>query len=114
VHPPEVTPQRELPGDELRAGGPESGPALRPVFQLSLRNATLQETSKVLAGMARYSSYTAPSLAQRRFSIENLGTIDELGRIIGSKAGIQVVIDHENKEVRFLAPQVETPKLFSE
>jgi hypothetical protein len=114
AHLPEVLPQREMPGDDKREGGPETGPALRPVFQLTLNKASLEETARVLAAMARYSSYTAPSIAQNSFSIENLGTIDELGRIIGEKAGIQVVIDHDNKEVRFLAPAAETPRLFSE
>ena len=111
---PEVLPQREMPGDDKREGGPDAGPALRPVFQLNLKKATLEETARVLAAMARYSSYTAPSIAQNAFSIENLGTLDELGRTIGVKAGIQFVIDHDNKEVRFLAPAAETPQLFSE
>ncbi len=114
VHLPEVLPQREMPGDEKREGGPDTGPALRPVFQLTLKKASLEETARVLAAMARYSSYTDPSIAQNAFSIENLGTIDELGRTIGVKAGIQVVIDHDNQEVRFLAPAAETPRLFSE
>jgi hypothetical protein len=87
---------------------------LRPIFELTLNKATLEETARVLAAMARYSSYTDPSIAKNTFSIENLGTIDELGRTIGVKAGIQVVIDHDNKEVRFLAPAAETPRLFSE
>jgi hypothetical protein len=103
-----------MPGDDRRDGGPDTGPALRPVFQLSLTKASLEETARVLATMARYSSYTDPSIAKNAFSIENLGTIDELGRTIGVKAGIQVVIDHDNKEVRFLAPAAETPRLFSE
>ncbi len=114
AHLPEVLPQREMPGDDKREGGPDTGPALRPVFQLTLKKSSLEETARVLAAMARYSSYTDPSIAQNTFSIENLGTIDELGRTIGVKAGIQVVIDHDNKEVRFLAPAAETPRLFSE
>jgi len=114
AHVPEVLPQREMPGDDKREGGPDTGPALRPVFQLTLKNASLEETARVLAALARYSSYTSPSIALNTFSIENLGTIDELGQTIGEKAGIQVVVDHDNKEVRFLAPAPENPRLFGE
>ena len=111
VHPPEVLPPRS-------GGSTESsyitGPSLRPVYELTLKNASLEQTCKVLASMARYSSYTSPSLASQKFSIQNLGTIDELARIIEEKAGIKVVVDHENKEVRFLVRTALEPTLFSE
>jgi hypothetical protein len=84
------------------------------VFQLSLKDATLEETARVLAATARYSSYTAPSIAEQKISIRNIGTIDELGRIIENKAQVQVVVDHENKEVRFLAAEAQSPRLFEE
>jgi hypothetical protein len=84
------------------------------VFQLSLKNTTLEETARVLAATARYSSYTAPSIAKEKISVTNLGTIDELARIIESKARVQVVVDHENREVRFLAAHAEQPRLFDE
>ena len=110
VHPPEVLPSRD-------GGDTESSydtPPLRPVYQLSLKNATLEEACKVVASLARYSSYTSPSLAKERFSFQNLGTIDELARIIEGKAGIKVVVDHENKEVRFLVRTGLEPTSFSE
>jgi hypothetical protein len=113
-HPPDVMPQREMPGDDLRDNHPKGVKYIRPVFHVSLKNATLEETARVVAAMARYTSYTAPSIASRRFSIETLGTIDEVGAKITSKAGINVVIDHENREVRFLAPEAEAPKLLPE
>jgi hypothetical protein len=84
------------------------------VYELNLKNATLEQTCKVLASMARYSSYTSPSLATQKFSFQNLGTIDELAQTIGQKAGIKVVVDHENKEVRFLVRTALEPTLFSE
>lgn len=108
VHPPEVLPPRS--GDSSS----ERSPSLRPVYELNLKNATLDQTCKVLASMARYSSYTSPSLATQTFSFQNLGTIDELAQIIGQKAGIKVVVDHENKEVRFLVRTALEPTLFSE
>jgi hypothetical protein len=110
AHPPEVLPARE--------GGDTSSsyntPSLRPVYEISLTNATLEQTCKVLAQMARYSSYTSPSLAKEKFSLKNLGTIDELARTIEEKAQIKVVVDHENKEVRFLVRTALEPTLFSE
>jgi hypothetical protein len=84
------------------------------VYELSLTNATLDQTCKVLASMARYSSYTSPSLAKEKFSFKNLGTIDELARIIEEKAQIKVVVDHESKEVRFLVRTALEPTLFRE
>ena len=112
VRPPEVLPQRDSAGQETV--GLQESPSLRPVFQLSLKNATLEETARVLAATARYSSYTAPSIAKDKISVTNLGTIDELARTIESKARVQVVVDHQNREVRFLAAHAEQPRLYDE
>jgi hypothetical protein len=112
VRPPEVLPQRE--SYQAAETSLRGSPSLRPVFELSLKNTSLEETARVLAATARYSSYTAPSIANEKISITNLGTIDELARIIESKARVQVVVDHENREVRFLAAQAEQPRFFEE
>jgi hypothetical protein len=112
VRPPEVLPQRDLPGSA--DPGLVDSPSLRTTFQLSLSNTSLEETARVLAATARYSSYTAPSIAEQKISIKNIGTIDELARIIESKAQVRVVVDHENKEVRFLAAEAQSPRLFEE
>lgn len=113
VHPPEVLPERESSSSATRSSY-EGTPTIQPVYRLSMKKATLEETAKILASMARYSSYTSPSLAKQKFSFESLGTIDELARIIGDKAGIKVVVDHENKEVRFLVRTAYEPTLYSE
>lgn len=112
VRPPEILPQRE--SYQAAEANERSTPSLRPVFELSLKNTSLEETARVLAATARYSSYTAPSIAREKISITNLGTIDELARIIESKARVQVVVDHDNREVRFLAAQAEQPRFFEE
>jgi len=112
VRPPEVVPQRE--SYQAAQASLRGTPSLRPVFELSLKNTSLEETARVLAATARYSSYTAPSIANDKISITNLGTIDELARIIEGKARVQVVVDHENREVRFLAAQAEQPRFFEE
>jgi hypothetical protein len=84
------------------------------VFQLSLKATPLAEAARVLAATSRYTSYTDPSIASQKLTIESLGTIDELGQTIEQKAQVQVVIDHRNREVRFLPPTGEQPRLFSE
>jgi hypothetical protein len=112
VRPPEVLPQRDMPG--VTEAALVNSPSLRTVFQLSLTNATLEETARVLAATARYSSYTAPSIANQKVSIKNIGTIDELGRIIEKEAQVRVIVDHENKEVRVLAAEAQSPRLFEE
>lgn len=111
--PPEVLPNRERPGSHDSDHAQEA-PGLRPVFQLSLKNTSLEEAARVLAATARYSSYTDPAIARQKISIENLGTIDELGEDIERKARIQVLVDHRRKEVRFLSATGEQPRLFSE
>ena len=109
---PEVLPARE--SEEGRGVSTyENAPSLRPVYQLTIKNGTLEETARVLGAMARYSSYTTPSLATRKVSFQNLGTIDELAEIIEDKERIKVVVDHENKEVRFLVRTVTEPTLYS-
>lgn len=113
VRPPDNLPTRDRPG-AVEEPSLQTAPRLRSVFHLSLKNSTLEETARVLAATSRYSSYTAPSIAAEKVSVDNLGTIDELARIIESKAHIQVVVDHQNKEVRFLAGHTEPPKLFDE
>lgn len=112
VRAPDVLPQRDISGvTDLPL---RDSPSLRPVFELSVKDASLEETARILAAMARYSSYTAPSIAANTISVKNLGTIDELGRIIERKAQVQVIIDHENKEVRFLPASAQSPRLFEE
>lgn len=112
VRPPEVLPQRDLPGRQI--ANLENTPSLRPIFSLSLHKTPLEETARVLAATARYSSYTAPSIASQKISIQSIGTIDELGEKVARIAGIHVVVDHEHKEVRFLAAQAEQPRFYRE
>lgn len=113
TQPPEVLPQRERPGSS-DSDLAKAGPPLRPVFQLNLKNVPLEEAARVLAATSRYQSYTDPAIAKQKITIVNLGTIDELARLIERKAQVQVVVDHVGREVRFLAPTGEQPRLFSE
>ena len=76
---------------------------LNPVFQFEMKDATIEETARVLANIARYTSYCSSVIASRKINLTTVGTIDEIGQYIGEKAGIKVVVDHANHEVRFLA-----------
>ena len=99
VHLPEILPSRELPEAD--------SPQIYPVFHLQLKNGNLEETAIILAATARYSSYCASSIARQKVNINLLGTIDELGSEIARRSGIHVVVDHVNKQVRFLAKSAE-------
>jgi len=99
VHLPEVLPARGLEYQGV--------PIYSPVVHLELKNATLQETAKVLGMTTRYSYYCASSIADRRITVDYVGTAEELAQHISEKAGIYARVDHTNKEVRLLANQQE-------
>ena len=104
---PEVMPAREV---ERETPTEFSGsPTLHPIFQFTLQNSTLLEASRLLAALARYQSYCSPSLASQKFSYIGLGTIDELAAAISKQAKINVVVDHDNREVRFLTNTGDSP-----
>lgn len=72
------------------------------ILHFQIRNQSLEETAKLLAGTSRYHSYCAASIADQKITIDTIGTIDEIGEKIAAQMGIDVTIDHVNKEVRFL------------
>ena len=95
VHLPEPLPSRQMP---------ESGaPQIYPVFHMQLKNTRLEDVARLLASTARYSSYCASTVADKKVTVNRLGTIDELAQYIQQDAGVRVVVDHENKQVRFMA-----------
>lgn len=89
-----------LPARTVRAS---NAPLILPVIHLDVQDVTLEEAAKVLASSARYSSYCASSIAAQRLSLSTLGTIDELATKIARTANVQVVVDHNNHEVRFMS-----------
>lgn len=102
--------------DPLPSGyfGAETAPIIHPVFHMKVKDVTLEKAAQLLASTARYNSFCAGTIADRKISINDLGNIDELGRKIARKADIHVVVDHENAQVRFLAHEVVSPKLYDE
>ena len=97
-------------------GTDEPTPYVTPVFHLDLKNATLEEASRILGSMSKYETYCSSVLAEQKITINSLGTLDELAREISQSAGIQAVVDHENREVRFLAGNLESvsPRFYQE
>lgn len=92
---PEPVPNREVI--------PVSNTRLSPIFQFDLDKVSLEQAARVLASTARYTSYTSSVIARRKVTLNTLGTIDEIADAIAKQAGIRVIIDHDNREVRFLA-----------
>lgn len=72
------------------------------VIHFQIKNQPLEEAAKLLSSTAKYSSYCAAALAGQKITIDTIGTIDEIGERIASQMGIDVTVDHINKEVRFL------------
>ena len=95
VHPPSPLPPRDLPDSEAET--------IHPVFHLQLQDVTLEEAARVLAATSRYGSYCASTIADKKISVNSLGTTEELANIISKQAGIEVVVDHANRQVRFMA-----------
>lgn len=107
VNPPSVLPARQ----EVASN---STPLIIPVFHLDLKNATMEEAAQVLGATARFDSYCSSSIADRKISINRLGTIDELAEEIENSAGITVQVDRESQTVRFLPKLAPQPEFLGE
>jgi len=83
---------------------------IAPVFQFEMKGASLEQVARVLASLARYTSYTSSVIADKKITVVAVGTIDELAQVVSEKAGINVMVDHENREVRFLANGMPEPR----
>lgn len=95
VHLPHTLPLEKPRVSEQRA-------RLAPVYHLELLDNSLKQASVALASTARYTSHCSDLIADDTITLNALGTIDELASLIGEQAGIEVVVDHEHEEVRFL------------
>lgn len=101
VRPPQVTPTRKIESS--------TAPIIMPIVNLSVQNRPLKEVILVIAAPTRYRTYCSSLIANQPLSLNMLGTIDELAAEIEKTSGINVVIDHENKEIRFLANRFVAP-----
>lgn len=94
-----------------------TAPLMLPVIHFELTDASLEEAARILGETSRYSSYCASTIAEKRITLTALGTVDELARKISKLAQVETVVDHHNREIRFLAnsesPEVTKPQLLN-
>lgn len=76
--------------------------ALIPMTHFEAKNESLESMAKMLGKSMRYRSYCSGVIADRKGSINTIGTIDEIGATIAKTFGINVIVDHDMREVRFL------------
>lgn len=79
-----------------------SKPMVFPVINFELQDGTLKEAAQMLAASSQYQAFCDPSFAEQKLSLSMLGTIHELANKISETSGIDILIDHTNKEVRFV------------
>ncbi|MCB0328497.1 MAG: hypothetical protein KDD70_02505 [Bdellovibrionales bacterium] len=109
VHLPETHPVRNLELVKHR-----NRPKLLPVVHFTIEDGSICDAATMLAGLGRYSSYCSSLLKEKKISLNTLGTMEEIGLMIEEAHGISVVIDHENREVRFLSQQSAEVRFFEE
>jgi len=102
VRPPQVTPTRRY--EASRA------PVVMPIIEFSVDNAPLSEAALVLAATERYATYCSSKVSDQRLTLTMLGTMQEIADAIEDRTDIDVVVDHENREVRFLARSQAAPR----
>lgn len=83
-----------------------------PAFKLAAKKKSLEHVALELANASGYHSYCASTVADRKVSLSATGTLDQLGQQIADDTGVDVVIDHERKELRFLARELPAPQFF--
>jgi hypothetical protein len=109
VHLPETHPTRDL-----HPISHSSRPKLLPIVHFSIENKPLCEAAAMLAALGRYSSYCSSLVKDRTITLKALGTIIELAERIEAEHPVQVIIDHDHRQVRFLAKQGSQERFFGE
>ncbi len=84
-----------------------TAPLILPVIHFELTDASLEDAARILGETSRYSSYCASSVADKKITLTALGTVDELAKKIAKVADISTIVDHHNREIRFLATEGE-------
>lgn len=110
VYLPSPLPARSS-GEETMAKGENSGlraqldrkMGLDPILAFDFKNSTLEEIAKKISNSIGYQYYCSSLLAKRRVSISLKGTADEIAQDLAKREKIVTVVDHSNKEVRFIA-----------
>lgn len=89
-------------------------PRLLPIVHLTIENKSLCDAASALASLMRYTSYCSSQLREETTSIEALGTIYELAERIADNHTVKIVIDEENREIRFLPRGVQQVEFLGE
>lgn len=113
VHLPDVMPRtgpHKLQSARSRANLKQ--PMMFPVIHFELNNGTLNEAAQMLAASSSYRAFCDASFANNKISLEMLGTIHEIANKISEISGVEVLIDHSNREVRFVPRALTTDTRF--
>jgi hypothetical protein len=102
VRPPEVMPRRGIP---TTAAG-----LMLPVVHLQVDKAGVCEAAQIVGATVRYRTYCSSLIADKRVTLNMLGTLDELVGAISEESGAKIVVDHTNKEIRFVAGRYVEPR----
>ncbi len=73
------------------------------VLYFDFQNATLEEIAQKLSKSIGYDYYCSSLLAKRKISVSLKGNADNIAKELAKKENIVAVVDHSNKEVRFIA-----------
>ncbi|NMC63324.1 MAG: hypothetical protein GYA55_09175 [SAR324 cluster bacterium] len=89
----------------------ESANRIDPKIHLTVTNSTLERTAQALAETVHYKGFIAQEIAQQPYSCDLSGTVDEVAENISSDSNIDVVVDHSQREIRFLPRTSVPPRL---
>ncbi len=116
VHLPEVIPYKDNNKDKKKISKSqdslEDRPMIFPIMNFDLKDGTLAEAAQMIGASASYRSYCDPSIADKRLSLNMLGTIHELANSISRLVDVEIIIDHSAREVRFMPLGVENKLRF--
>ncbi len=79
-------------------------------FFYDLPDTSLCEVGQALATSLKYHFYCAPSLEERKYSVNKVLTAEELRVLIEQENNVKVMIDTINKDVRLLAAERIVPQ----
>ena len=111
VHLPETHPSADMSQLPHRVA---NRPKLLPVVHFTVEDLPMCEAATVLSGLGRYATYCSSKVKDKTVSLDALGTIDELAELIEQKYKVNVVVDHPNREVRFLSADTFVAESFFE
>jgi len=96
-----------LPGPLSQANPAMSGARISQTEQVNLKHVTAETAANRLGKLFGYRVYCAASIANRRVSIKDHGDLDTLAEALAREAVIRVVVDHDNKELRLFALEID-------